>query len=93
MQEESPFKASREFGISYMTSKGECVSIGTVMRIQDFAKVGNDGQMLISNTGDGPSTLNPTTSRQPRHWRLVEFGKRVTRTPRERVHGPSTTGP
>ena len=25
------------------------------MRIQDFAKVGNDGMMLISNTGDSRS--------------------------------------
>lgn len=63
VQEESPFKASREFGISYMTSKGECASIGTVMRIQDFAKVGNDGQMLISNTGDDRWTLDPKQGR------------------------------
>ena len=51
VQEESPYKSSREFGVSYATSAG-IAAVGTVMRIQDFAKVGNDGVLLISNTGE-----------------------------------------
>ena len=51
VQEDSPFKASREFGIAYVTQRGECAAIGTVMRIQDYAPAGGDGRLLISNQG------------------------------------------
>lgn len=51
MQEESPYRASREFGISFTGSRGECAAVGTVMRIQDFAKVDDSGRMFINTTG------------------------------------------
>ena len=52
VDEDSPFRASREFGLTWITPQGECCAVGTLMRIHAFAQIGETGKLLVSNTGD-----------------------------------------
>ena len=51
MQSDSPFLASKQFGITYVTGRGAVAEIGTLMEIVDFAPIGSEGRLFINNTG------------------------------------------
>ena len=51
VQSDSPFKASKQFGITYVTGRGAVAEVGTLMEIVDYAPLGSEGRLLIQNTG------------------------------------------
>ena len=51
VQTDSPFVASKQFGITYTTGRGAVAEVGTLMEIVDHAPIGSGGRMFINNTG------------------------------------------
>ncbi len=51
VQSDSPFLASKQFGITYVTGRGNVAEIGTLMEIVDFAPIGSEGRLFLNNKG------------------------------------------
>ena len=51
VQSDSPFLASRQFGITYVTGRGAVAEVGTLMEIVDYAPLGTEGRLFINNAG------------------------------------------
>ena len=60
VQTDSPFLASKQFGITYVTGRGAVAEIGTLMEIVDFAPIGSEGRLFLNNKGTRASTAGCT---------------------------------
>jgi len=61
VQSDSPFLASKQFGITYVTGRGNVAEIGTLMEIVDFAPIGSEGRLFLNNKGTRANIPKCTT--------------------------------